>query len=82
MVEALDSGLSHSISQPYITYLLPWVRALPPWYRSFIEMIGKTDQSVTSETVRAGIEAGYGQSWGEEFVQVREELLRAGRHRP
>ena len=45
-------------------------------------MIGKTDQSVTSETVRAGIEAGYGQSWGEEFVQVREELLRAGRHRP
>ena len=47
VVEGINSGLSHSISQPVSSQLLPPIRALPDWYRAFIEWLGNTDTVVT-----------------------------------
>lgn len=39
MVDGLNSGLGSSISQPVLTKLLPFVRALPEWFRSAVTVV-------------------------------------------
>ncbi|WFD30733.1 hypothetical protein MSPP1_001757 [Malassezia sp. CBS 17886] len=63
MVNALNSGRSHYISQPAITRVLPLVRAAPEWLRALLNVVGKTDQLITDDSIRSSIKAGYGQNW-------------------
>ncbi|KAL4402391.1 oxidoreductase [Malassezia pachydermatis] len=74
MVDALDSGLGHSVSQPWSTKILPFIRAMPEWFRSFIAATGDTDQAVTAESIASGLKAGYGKSLGAEFSDVFNEM--------
>ncbi|WFC97353.1 hypothetical protein MYAM1_000063 [Malassezia yamatoensis] len=69
MADALDSGLSQNISQPLATKLLMFVRAMPDWYRGLLEMVGRTDGSVTRESIKEAIAAGYGANFDEEDKQ-------------
>ncbi|WFD39048.1 uncharacterized protein MJAP1_002018 [Malassezia japonica] len=66
IVDAINSGLSQAISQPLTTKMLPFVRAMPDWYRALVEWIGNTDQVVTEENIALGLKSGYGKNWSEE----------------
>ena len=75
MVDALNSGLSHSVSQPMSTKLLPFSRAMPDWFRALIETVGKTDQAVTPETMRDALRQGYGKNWDtKDFERLLGEM--------
>ncbi|WFD04349.1 hypothetical protein MOBT1_003056 [Malassezia obtusa] len=75
ITDALSSGLSHSISQPLMTKLLPFVRALPDWFRALIATVGKTDTAVTAESIREGLRSGYGKNWSpEDFQRLLGEM--------
>lgn len=75
IVNGVASGLSHSISQPAMTKLLPFVRAMPDWFRSLVVLVGKTDGAVTAETIRDGFRRGYGQNWMDgEYKNLRDEM--------
>lgn len=69
VVDALNSGESQHVSQPYITWLLPFVRAFPAWYCALLAFIGDTDSAVTQETIESSIRAGYGRNWSSEYVE-------------
>ncbi|WFD39049.1 uncharacterized protein MJAP1_002019 [Malassezia japonica] len=75
VVGAVNSGLSQAISQPLMTKLLPFVRAMPDWYRKLIEIVGKTDSAVTADSIREGLRAGYGKNWSEDdFKSILGEM--------
>lgn len=69
VVDALNSGESQNVSQPYITWLLPFVRALPAWYGALVAFLGDTDSAVTQESIESTIRAGYGRNWSSEYVE-------------
>ncbi|PKI84313.1 hypothetical protein MVES1_001628 [Malassezia vespertilionis] len=66
IVNAIAEGRSHTISQPVITKLLPFVRAMPEWFRTIVAKLGETDSSLTTDSIRAAIKAGYGKNLGAE----------------
>ena len=75
MVDALNSGLSHSVSQPMSTKLLPFSRAMPDWFRALIETVGKTDKAVTPESMRDALRQGYGKNWDtKDFERLLGEM--------
>ncbi|PKI84551.1 hypothetical protein MVES1_001626 [Malassezia vespertilionis] len=75
ITDAIEEGRSHSISQPMMTKMLPFVRAMPEWYRTFIAALGKTDGAVTAESIRSGLQAGYGKNWSkEDFDSILGEM--------
>ncbi|WFD19848.1 hypothetical protein MCAP1_002088 [Malassezia caprae] len=63
MTATIQGGLGASISQPFMTKALPFLRALPEWFRSVVTTLGNTDAAVTAETIKSGIKAGYGKNW-------------------
>ena len=75
MVDTLDSGLGRAISQPMFTSLLPYVRALPEWFRGLLTTVGNTDSSVTAESIANSFKAGYGKNWNkDDFANVFGEM--------
>lgn len=62
IVDALDSGRSQALLMPLLTSLLPFVRALPDYFRSIVTTVGKTDGAITPESIADGIRAGYGKN--------------------
>lgn len=69
IVEAVNSGESHNVSQPYITWLLPFARALPAWYLSLIAILGDTDVAVTENSIRESYKIGYASNWSKEQIE-------------
>ncbi|WFD35960.1 putative secondary metabolism biosynthetic enzyme [Malassezia cuniculi] len=70
IVDTLNSGESQNVSQPYITYLLPFVRALPAWYHAFVSMLGDTDEAVTEKSIVDSFKNGYGKNWSKEDFEA------------
>ena len=57
MADTLNSGLSRNISLPLGSALLPYLRALPEWYRGALRAMGNTDALVTPESISRGQQA-------------------------
>lgn len=75
MVDALNSGLSHSVSQPLFTKVLPFVRAMPDWFRALLAAVGKTDSAVTADSMRDALRQGYGKNWHpDDFARLLGEM--------
>lgn len=78
ITDALNDGFSRAIAQPQMAKVLPFVRAMPQWLRSFVETVGRTDRAVTAESIRAGLQHGYGKNWSkEDFDTILGEMSRS-----
>lgn len=59
IVGALENGLSTQIIMPWLMNVLPVVSRGPAWLRRALEVIGKTDASVTDDGMKRAIANGY-----------------------
>lgn len=73
IVDALDSGLSQHMMLPAFAELLPWLRALPDWYRRLVAVVGDTDNQVTDKSMTRALQNGYGKNWEGEDKAIYEK---------
>lgn len=73
IVAALDSGLSQHMMLPAFASLLPWLRALPDWYRRLVAVVGDTDNQVTQKSMTRAFQNGYGKNWEGEDKAIYEK---------
>ncbi|PWN23354.1 NAD(P)-binding protein [Microstroma glucosiphilum] len=75
IVDAFDSGLSQYIVMPGLMRILPLARGLPDWGKRFLELAGKTDQTVSDTSMKRAFEAGYGKDWSGPEAEARKKAL-------
>lgn len=75
MVDALDSGLSHYMVMPGLMKILPLLRGMPYWLRSFIDIVGKTDHLVNDSSAKRAYDDGYGKEWEGSDAEDRKRFL-------
>ncbi|CAO1629233.1 unnamed protein product [Parajaminaea phylloscopi] len=71
VLEAVDSGLSQYLVLPRLMEPLPALRGFPDWMRRAFEVIGHTDQIVSSKSISRAFKNGYGADWEGEAAKHR-----------
>lgn len=82
VVWTLDSGLSQHLMLPGFANLLPWIRALPDWFRRLLAVLDNGDNTVTEKSMSRAMKNGYGSNWegaDKELYERRKKLMDAGK---
>lgn len=75
IVQAFESGLSQYIVMPGLMRILPIARGLPDWAKRFLELAGRTDQTVSDSSMQRAFQIGYGKDWSGPEAEAREKAL-------
>lgn len=76
VVWSLDSGLSQHLLLPGFANLLPWIRALPDWFRRLLAILDNSDNTVTHKSMARALKNGYGSNWEGSDKELHERRLK------
>lgn len=76
IVGCLDSGISQYLIMPEFARMLPWMRSVPDWLKRIVQLVGDTDNQVSSKSIKRAVGNGYGAGWEGDDKQAREDMMK------